>query len=434
MMSFVLTENFIIKFKLDSFSILFVTLFSVLFIAIGIYSLEFFKNDNKKKMFYYFYPLSYIVLIGVATAGNLITMYISFEFMTLLTVPFIIYEKSKEAVKATMKYLYYSIAGAFIALAGVFLLYETVGGNFDFASGFISKEVFGQNKTVILIAAMLLIVGFGVKAVMVPLHSWLPTIHTVAPSPASAMISGVIEKCGIIAVARSVFYIIGVDNIRGTWVQFAWIGLALVTIFIGSMLAYRENIFKKRLAYSTISQMSYIMFGLSLLNVPGFVGGLIHMVMHALVKSLLFLTAGVIIHKTGKKDVREFDGLGKSMPITFVCFIVASITMVGIPPAAAFVSKWYLCIGAMALSYKILSYISIGILMTSALLTAGYLFPVFIRGFLPKEENSNNEYPKLEPGLLILSSLALLTVAILTIGIYPKFIINYIVDIVSGLM
>ena len=183
---------------------------------------------------------------------------------------------------------------------------------------------------------------------------------------------------------RVIFYLFGAEVIRGTWVQTVMLILSLFTVFMGSMLAYREKILKKRLAYSTVSQVSYIIFGLMILNPIAFTGAVLHVVFHAIVKSCLFLCAGAIIHETGKIRTDELLGIGKEMPLTLWCFTFASLSLVGIPPFTGFVSKWNLCVGAMAENVPVFSILGPIILLVSALLTAGYLLPIVIRGFLPE--------------------------------------------------
>lgn len=164
------------------------------------------------------------------------------------------------------------------------------------------------------------------------MHGWLPTAHPVAPAPASAVLSGVITKAGVLGIIRSVYYVAGPDMIKGTWVQYTWIILSILTIFMGSMMAYKEKVLKKRLAYSTVSQVSYILFGLSVMQPIAFVGALMHVIFHSLVKNTLFVSAGAIICKTGKTKVRQLVGIGKEMPVTMWCFTLVSLTLIGIPP------------------------------------------------------------------------------------------------------
>jgi multicomponent Na+:H+ antiporter subunit D len=208
--------------------------------------------------------------------------------------------------------------------------------------------------------------------------------------------------------------------------------LALVTVFMGSMLAYREKILKKRLAYSTVSQISYIMFGLSLLNDFGVAGGLLHVVYHACVKVVLFLFAGVVIHQTGKTKAADLDGLGKRMPITYVCYTLVSITLVGIPPTSAFLSKMYLCLGALQTNNRVIYYGGIAVLLISALLTAGYLLTITVKGFY--YEGEEDEKTSLEPSGWMLVPMILLTILAVGLGVFSKPLMNFIIPIATELI
>ena len=194
------------------------------------------------------------------------TIYLFFEMMTLVSMPLVLHAQSHEAVMAGLKYLFYSMCGAYMALFGVFVFYH-FGSSMDFLpGGVMDPAVLAQNGTILHLGLFFMILGFGVKAGMFPMQAWLPTAHPVAPAPASAVLSAIIVKGGILAVLRSVYYIAGAEFLRGSWVQYAWLVLALITIFLGSMLAFKEPVFKKRLAYSSVSQASYIMLGMAILN------------------------------------------------------------------------------------------------------------------------------------------------------------------------
>jgi multicomponent Na+:H+ antiporter subunit D len=285
----------------------------------------------------------------------------------------------------------------------------------------------------VLIVLMLMIVGFGTKAGMFPMHGWLPTAHPVAPAPASAVLSGIITKAGVLAIIRVIFYTAGADFLRGTWVQYTWMTLTLITVFMGSMMAYKEQVLKKRLAYSTVSQVSYILFGLSLLNVSGMMGALSHFVFHSVVKNCLFLAAGAIIYKTGHTRVEELKGIGKEMPVTMWCFTLVSITLVGIPPTSGFVSKWYLAEGSLTAGTGIFAWLGPVVLLLSALLTAGYLLPISIQGFFPGQSFDYEGLQKKEPNLLMTVPMVLYTVAAVLFGMFPGPFMNFLQNIAAGI-
>ncbi len=272
-----------------------------------------------------------------------------------------------------------------------------------------------------------MMIGFGGKAGMLPLHGWLPTAHPVAPSPASAVLSGIITKGGVLAIIRVVYYLFGTEFLKGTWVQKVVLSLAIFTVFMGSMLAYKERLLKKRLAYSTVSQVSYVLFGLMLFSPAGFCGALLQIIFHAIAKNILFFTAGAIIYKTGKTYVNELKGIGKEMPIVMWCFAIASLSLVGIPPTSGFVSKWYLAQGG--LDFGLLGLIGTSILMISALLTAGYLLPVVADAFFPGRAQEYYHKEKKEPCFLMTVPLCILAVAAILFGMFPNGIITKIIHI-----
>ena len=320
---------------------------------------------------------------------------------------------------AGLRYLFFSFAGAYMALFGIYFIHRYATTLSFTAGGVIPADALREHSALFLIVTMLMLVGFGVKAGMFPLHAWLPIAHPVAPGPASAVLSGVIVKGGVLAIIRVVYQIIGADFLRGTWVQGVWMALALLTVFMGSMLAYGEPVIKKRLAYSTVSQVSYILFGLAALQPQALSGALLHTAAHAFIKVGLFLCAGAIIYKTGCKRVDELKGLGKGMPVLLWCYTILSLGLIGIPPASGFVSKWNLAVGALKSGIPVFSWLGPVVLLVSALLTAGYLLPVSMQGFLPGEGYDASRFQKKEPSLMMLLPLLVFSALTVLIGLWP---------------
>jgi len=290
------------------------------------------------------------------------------------------------------------------------------------------------HETLILITVCCMILGFGVKAGMFPMHAWLVTAHPVAPAPASAVLSGIIVKGGVLAILRVIFYTVGPAFLEGTWVQTMFLTLSLITVFMGSMLAFREKVLKKRLAYSTVSQLSYILFGIALLNPTSLIGSFLHIAGHAFIKSVLFLCAGAIIFKTGITKADELKGIGKKMPITIWCFTIVSLGLIGIPPTGGFISKWYLATGALSSQCKIFGVLGPIVLLISALLTAGYLLPITIQGFFPGDDFDYENLKKCEGDGFMVIPLILLTVLSVVLGMFPNAVIDFLTNIVSGLL
>lgn len=431
---FAITEHIEIRFLIDALGAFFLAFIPAIWLLAGIFSLEYLHHEGHKRRFWGFYLLTLSALQGLSLSGNLATMYLFFEMMTLVSMPMVLHSQTHEAIMAGLKYLFYSMCGAYIALFGVFVLsYYGAGMTFT-AGGNLAAEAISQHGILIPVAVFSTIVGFGVKAGMFPMHAWLPTAHPVAPAPASAVLSAIIVKGGVLAVLRCVFYVAGADVVRGSWVQYTWMVLAMFTVFMGSMLAYNEKVFKKRLAYSSVSQASYIMLGLSFLTADAVTGSLLHVLFHALIKTALFLTAGAIIYKTGKTRVTELRGIGKEMPVAIWCYTFAALALIGIPPASGFVSKWYLATGMLSSGISVYGWLGPVILLVSALLTAGYLLPITITGFLPGDDYDYEARKDLEPTWRMVLPLLCLAAATLFFGMFPAKLIAFLQSIAAGLV
>lgn len=411
-----------IYFRIDKLGRIFLLLTEFMWLLSANYSEVYLKHEEHTKRYLVYYLISLGAILGICCSGNMITMYLFYEWMTLSLVALVLHTQTLDAIGAAMKFLFYSVAGAFMGFAGIAVMAQfTDNPTMDFqAGGFLNMELVKGNETLLLIMTMVMILGFGCKAGMFPLHAWLPTAHPVAPAPASALLSGNVTKMGVLAVIRVVYYGIGADFIRGTWVQTVWLILALVTIFMGSMLAYKEPVLKKRLAYSTVSQVSYIMFGLGLLNPIAMIGALMHVVFHSIAKNTLFLTAGSIIYRTDKHRVDELSGIARSMPVTMWAFVMASLILIGVPPASAFLSKWYLAQGAMESGITGIWWIGPVVLLISALLTAGYLLPVAIKAFFAGEAIDYRSCTKKDVAMAMKEPVVICTVLGILFGLYPK--------------
>lgn len=430
---FYLTEAIPIYFKVDNMGRIFVSIVSIVWILAGFFSFTYMKHEGHEKRYFGFYLITFGILVGLDFSGNLVTMYLFYELMTLLSMPLVIHNLSREAIMAGLKYLFYSFCGAYMALFGLFFLSKYATTWAFHPGGVLDMAAVQGHEGLILFITFLMIMGFGVKAGMFPLHAWLPTAHPVAPAPASAVLSSIIVKGGVLAIIRVVYYVIGVDFLRDTWVQYAWMILALLTVFMGSMMAYREPVMKKRLAYSTVSQVSYVLFGLSLMNPVGMTGALLHVVFHAFIKSTLFLVAGAIIYKTGKTRVEQLRGIGKEMPVTIWCYTIVSLALIGIPPMSGFISKWYLATGSLDSGIPVLAWLGPVILLISALLTAGYLLPISIKGFLPGSDFDYEALEKKEPGRYMVIPVMILTILAAVLGIMPNGLIQYMTHTIAGL-
>ncbi|MBR1418905.1 MAG: hypothetical protein IJ576_08080 [Synergistaceae bacterium] len=433
-----ITGDLNIAFKIDGISKLFMILLAVIWPLVTLYAFEYLHRRPPTGRFFAFFLATFGILNGVACAANFLTLYLFYELMTFMTLPLVMHSQQREAIRGTVKYLLYSLIGAALALGG-FCFFHVYGVSTEFTAGGVLnlKELTQHDKDILLAVTFLTLLGFGAKAGLMPLHSWLPTAHPVAPTPASAVLSGLITKGGVIAMLRVIYFIAGAEFLRGTWVQKALIALSLLTIFTGSMMAYAEKHLKKRIAWSSVSQVSYVIFALMLLTPDGFVGALLQIAAHAMAKSCLFLSAGVVIYFTFQGAnyhyADQLQGIGKELPITMSCFAVASISLIGLPPSGGFVAKWFMGEGALGLGT--LGYVGVAVLMISALLTAGYLLPIVADAFFPGEDYEYNDEAsltrlpvKMKLPLLLLSAGAILS------GIFAGWLAKFFESIAAGIL
>jgi multicomponent Na+:H+ antiporter subunit D len=419
---------FTLSFGFDECGRIFGVLFALVFLLAGIFSLEYMNHDHAPGKYNAFFLLTLWAMLGLSFARNLFTYYMCYELMTILSLPLVIHEGTEASQKAGMKYLGYSLFGACLVLFGFFCLGSyasepfTAGGLSVFTS---ASSVVPTSR--LLVGSFCLLLGFGCKAGLMPLHFWLPTAHPVAPAPASAVLSATITKAGVLGILRVIYYLVGADVLSGTWVQYVLLALALCTIFSGSMLAYQEKLLKRRLAWSSVSQVSYVLFGLFLMTGAGVHAALLQVVFHAICKAALFLCAGAIIHHTGCVYVYQLNGVGKRLPVVMVCYTLASLSLIGIPPFAGFVSKWNLVTAGLELN-PTLGVIGAAVLLTSAILTAGYLLPLTINGFF----KSGMDETVCHPTWRMCVPLAILAGILLLLGVFPHGL-NYAISCIPVL-
>lgn len=433
---FTIGESLPVVLASDGLARLFSLLMSGMWMISGAYSFRYMTHEGSQRRYYTFYLFTLAALMGLCFAGTLATMYLFFEMMTLLSVAMVLHSLTKEAVAAGMKYLLYSVAGAMMGLLGVFYFTAHAIVPTFVPGGTVELQWATENAGTLLAVLLITVIGFGTKAGMFPMHGWLPTAHPIAPAPASAVLSGVITKAGVICIIRVLYYVVGADLVRGTWVQTVLLTLALLTVFMGSMMAFKTTLLKKRLAYSSVSQVSYVLFGLFMLNEVAFRGALLHVYFHSIMKNALFLSAGSIIFKTGLTDVRDLRGIGKRMPATLWVFTLAGVSLVGVPPLCGFFSKWQLASGAIASGVAVFSWLGPVVLLVSALLTGAYLLPISIEGFFPGA--AHGEAPaaveKCEVSADMLIPMILLAVLVVALGFMPGLIETPIAAVAASLL
>jgi multicomponent Na+:H+ antiporter subunit D len=375
--------------RADSMTILFSTLSAGLWLLTTIYAIGYLEGSPNRRRFFGYFSLCVTSTMGVSLAGNLITFFVFYELLTLTTYPLVVHRGTDKAVRAGSMYLRYTLAGSAAMLAGMLWLYVLVG-SFDFAETGVLAPFEATHRGQLIVIFALLIGGLGVKAALIPLHRWLPEAM-VAPAPVSALLHAVaVVKAGAFGIVRVVYDVYGIDLARDFGVLPGLSALAALTILYGSIRALAQDDFKRRLAFSTVSQISYITLGVSLFGPIATVGGLVHLVHQGIMKITMFFAAGNVAEALGAHKVSEMDGVGRRLPGTMAAFTVAALGMIGVPPLAGFISKWYLGWGAAAAG----QYWALGVLAASSLLNAAYFLPILYRAwFKPQRKPWPHEHP-----------------------------------------
>ena len=419
------TGDLSISFRVDELSMVFSALVAFLWPLATLYSFEYMTKEHNEGVFFMFYTMTYGVTLGIAMAEDYITLYCFYEMLTLVTVPLVIHTLKREAIVAARKYLYYSLGGAAFAFIGMIFIIMYGTSNRFVLGGVLDLDKVGSRVDVLLLIYVLTFMGFSVKAAMFPFSGWLPQAG-VAPTPVTALLHAVaVVKSGAFAIIRITYYSFGVDFLRGTWAQTVVMCFTIFTIVYGCSKALKETHLKRRLAYSTISNLSYILFGVTIMTPLGLVGALSHLVFHALMKICSFFCAGAIMHQTEKHYIHELDGLGYKMPATFTIFTISSLALMGVPGLAGFISKWNLATAAVE-SGNPVAYVGIAALLISALLTAIYMISICVRAFLP---GNDFDYKKLEgfkdPNILMLLPLTIFAIVIFIFGLHSAPFVEF---------
>lgn len=420
-----------ISFYMDGMGCVFGSLIAILWPIATFYAFEYMKHEGKENTFFTFFTMTYGITVGIAFASNLMTLYLFYELLTFVTLPLVMHGMSKKSVFAGRRYVTYSVGGAAFAFIGIaFIL--TFGDSIHFQYGGVLNGSYTEVQEELLrVAYVLTTFGFGVKAAIFPFYRWLPTA-SVAPTPVTALLHAVaVVKAGAFAIIRITYFSFGTDLLAGTYAQYIVMAAALVTILFGSTMALKEQHLKRRLAYSTISNLSYIVFGASLMSPAGMTGALTHMVVHGVVKITLFFCAGAVLYKTGLEYVHDMRGLGKRMPVTFSCFVLASAALVGVPPLPGFLSKWNLAEAALG-GKNLLAYAGIAVLLISAVLTAIYLFLVVFKVCFPSKTGNTPEPKKCEANGYMTIPLVVLCILIVLLGVFAQPLTEALTNVAKG--
>ena len=403
-----------LAFRVDAFGLLFALGASVLWIATSFYSIGYMRalKEHAQTRYFACFALALSATLGVAFSANLFTLFLFYEALSLVTYPLVGHKETAEAKAGARKYVIYLLGAAKVFLMAAIVLTYNVAGTLAFRDGGImpAEKIDAQPMLLFMIFALFLF-GFAKNALM-PLHSWLPAAM-VAPTPVSALLHAVaVVKTGVFSTLRVFLFIFGPYAMREIGADQLALAAASVTIVVGSLLALGQDNLKARLAYSTVSQLSYIILGGALLVSTGVMGGIAHITNHAVSKITLFLCAGSIYVSTRKTEISQMSGLAKRMPWTMAAFALASLSVVGIPPTSGFVSKWYLALGTVEHDSLIL----LGVLLVSSLLNAAYLGPVVYKAYFEKAPETQEEVREVP---WMVAPLALSAVASLLLGLFP---------------
>lgn len=426
------TGDLNISFRVDGMSMVFAGLVSALWPFATLYAFEYMTKEKHENVFFLFYTLTYGVTLGIAFAANLLTMYFFYELLTLVTVPLVMHTLTREAILASRKYLYYSLGGAAFAFIGLIMII-VYGNTTDFIlGGVLNLSKIGDQTNIMLLIYVMAFMGFGVKAAVCPFNSWLPQAG-VAPTPVTALLHAVaVVKSGAFAIIRLTYYSFGTDFLRGTWAQAVVMVIVMFTIVYGCSRAVKETHLKRRLAYSTISNLSYILFGAVIMTPLGLVGALSHLVFHAVMKISSFFCAGAIMHQTDRHYVHELNGLGYKMPCVFGVFTVSALALMGVPGLAGFISKWNLA-NAAAESGNPFAWGGVACLLVSALLTAIYMLSIVMRAFFPgKDFDYNTVSEAKDPNWKMLLPLFVFTFFIVLFGLCSQPLVDFFMSVAVG--
>ena len=404
-----------LAFRVDAFGLLFGLGASVLWIATSFYSIGYMRSLGEHAQTRYFacFALALTTTLGVAFSANLFTLFLFYEGLTFSTYPLVAHKGTPEARAGARKYVIYLLGAAKAFLMAAIILTYNIAGTLEFRKGgILPASELTNEPTLLFVVFALFLFGFAKNAVM-PFHSWLPAAM-VAPTPVSALLHAVaVVKTGVFATLRVFLFVFGADAMRIIGADTLALGVAAVTILVGSLLALGQDNLKARLAFSTVSQLSYIVLGGALLTTSGVIGGIAHITTHAVSKITLFLCAGSIYVSTHKTEVSQTSGLARQMPWTMAAFAIATLSLIGIPPASGFVSKWYLAVGSLERG----SIWPVGVLLASSLLNAAYLGPIVYKAYFEDAPDAGTHQVREVPWMVL--PLTVTAIVSLLLGLFP---------------
>ncbi len=409
-----------IQFRVDGLGLLFALVASTLWIVTSVYSLGYMRGlrEHSQTRFFVFFAVAISATMGVAFSANLLTMYLFYELLSLSTYPLVAHHQDGKARTGGRTYLTYLLGTSIgFALPAMIFVYLRSGGNMDFSNGgFLSGKVTGAETAILL---PLFVFGFA-KAGLMPFHSWLPGAM-VAPTPVSALLHAVaVVKVGVFCIIRVFTGVFGLEFLDTIGGEKFVLWLAVFTILTASLIALTQNDLKRRLAFSTISQLGYIVFGISMLSPNGLSGSMLHIGMHAAGKITLFFCAGAIYVASGKRQISEMVGIGRQMPFTMFAFLIGSLSIAGLPPFGGAWSKWYLILATLDRGQVILT----AILILSSLLNIAYLLPIIANAYFVPTDPKQGRVGISEAPLACLIPLIFTATACFLLFIYPDLFLH----------
>ena len=401
-----------ISFRVDMLGFVLALIAALVWFLSIVYSKVYMDHEGGGNRFYPFLLLSLGGCMGVFMTGDFFSLFVFFELMSLSSYVLVVHEETAVAMAAGYKYLILTLIGGLALFFGIVIAYE-ISGNVNILP---DNFLFLEPNRLAFVAFLSFLVGFGMKMGVFPMHVWLPDAHPVAPSPASALLSGVMLKTGAYGLIRVIYNVYGVEFIQDVGWNTILLVLAGITIFLGSAVAIAQTDIKRRLAYSSIGQMGYVLLGIALLTEAGLTGTIFHIVSHAFMKSTLFLAAGAIIYKTGKRKISDLAGIGFQMPFTMGFFTIAALAMIGIPPLNGFISKLILAMGALDAGKPVFVFL----LILSSLMNGIYYLPIIISAFFGVSESERTwAKPFTELKFSMLWPMGVLALGCIVFGLFP---------------
>lgn len=414
-----------IQFAVDEFSALMTFVVLTLATLIIIYSLKDIEHEIAEAQFLSYYTLIFLLLfsmVGMIFTNDLFNLYVFLEILSISSYGIISIKRSKDNLMATLKYLVIGTVGSASILIGIALLYMVTGYlNMSEANGVIGQawQIYPRN---ILLSLVFILTGLGIKSAIFPLHTWLPDAHSNAPTPSSALLSGLVVKIYIFSIAKILFRVIGIDIVKAIGVPEFITYFAILSMIAGSVFAIGQKDIKRMLAYSSVAQIGYIILGLGLATELGLAAAFFHVITHALMKITLFLSAGAIIYKTGKRNIDDLKGIGYEMPVTMGVFTIAALGMIGVPGINGFVSKWYLSLAVLEANKPIY----VVVILISSLLNAVYYLPIIMSAYLKENKTRKNIMVLDDLPKTMLITMAVIGVACIIMGVFPNVVMDII--------